>query len=267
MWRCRCSSPTAGATPPAGAPTGLAASRPRTWSRSTTLLPVLAIAVEIRSNRRITKNLLNTYVGEHAGARILSGDIRRGSGITVSAAIWNCDLRGFTRISEQWPRDDVITWLNEYFDVMAAPVEKHGGEILKFVGDGMLAIFPLENPEACNEALQAAVEARRGMRELNDAPHRARLVRAGLRRGAARRRRHVRQYRHGDAPRLHRDRPGGQRDVPHADPDQGAAAAGAAVGAVRLLCGCSADFLTTLGQFPLRGVDEPIEVFGLSEER
>ena len=76
----------------------------------------------------------------------------------------------------------MIGWLNEYFDVMAAPVEKHGGEILKFVGDGMLAIFPLENPDACNQALQAAVEARRGMRALNDAPHRARLVRAGLRR-------------------------------------------------------------------------------------
>ena len=88
------------------------------------ILAVLRIAVEIRSNRRITKNLLNAYVGQHAGERILSGDIRRGSGATVRAAIWNSDLRGFTRISEQWPRDDVIVWLNEYFDVMAAPVEK-----------------------------------------------------------------------------------------------------------------------------------------------
>lgn len=69
------------------------------------LLPILATAVEIRSNRRITKNLLNTYVGKHAGERILAGDIRRGSGMTVSAAIWNCDLRGFTRIAEQWPRE------------------------------------------------------------------------------------------------------------------------------------------------------------------
>ena len=67
------------------------------------ILPVLAMAVEIRANRRITKNLLNTYVGQHAGERILSGDIRRGSGATVQAAIWNCDLRGFTRIAEQWP--------------------------------------------------------------------------------------------------------------------------------------------------------------------
>ena len=91
----------------------------------------------------------------------------RGSGATVRAAIWNCDLRGFTRIAEQWPRDDVIHWLNEYFDVMAAPVERHGGEILKFVGDGMLAIFRLESPEACNNALRAAVEAQRGMKELN----------------------------------------------------------------------------------------------------
>ena len=130
------------------------------------IMHVLALVIEVRMNRRITKNLLNAYVGQHAGARILSGDIRRGSGATVQAAIWNCDLRGFTRISEQWPRDDVITWLNEYFDVMAAPVERHGGEILKFVGDGMLAIFRLDHPDACNQALQAAVVGRIGRLEL-----------------------------------------------------------------------------------------------------
>ena len=198
--------------------TGPAASRPTTWSRSTTCCRSWPLAVEIRSNRRITKNLLNTYVGQHAGERILSGDIRRGSGATVQAAIWNCDLRGFTRISEQWPRDDVIQWLNEYFDVMAAPVEKHGGEILKFVGDGMLAIFPLEKPEACNKALQAAVEARRGMRELN-----ARRIERGsfeLGFGVAL---HVGDVMYGNIgtdhpPRLHRDRPRGQRRPPACRP-------------------------------------------------
>ena len=198
------------------------------------LLPILAMAVEIRANRRITKNLLNTYVGQHAGERILSGDIRRGSGATVRAAIWNCDLRGFTRISEQWPRDDVIQWLNEYFDVMAAPVEKHGGEVLKFVGDGMLAIFRLDSPEACHKALLAAVEARQGMKELNRAADRAWLVRARLRRGAARRRRDVRQHRHGHPPRLHRDRAGGQRRVAPADLDQGTAPSGAALRPLRV---------------------------------
>ena len=203
------------------------------------LLPILATAVEIRSNRRITKNLLNTYVGKHAGERILAGDIRRGSGMTVSAAIWNCDLRGFTRIAEQWPRDDVIGWLNEYFDVMAAPVEKHGGEVLKFVGDGMLAIFPSRS--GC---LQPGAAGRRGGTARDEGaerpPHRAGLVRAGLRRGAACRRRHVRQYRHDHPAGLHRDRPCGQRHFPHADPDQGAAAAGAALGPLRAACAAAA---------------------------
>ena len=231
------------------------------------LLPVLALAVEIRANRRITKNLLNTYVGQHAGERILSGDIRRGSGATVRAAIWNCDLRGFTRISEQWPRDDVIQWLNEYFDVMAAPVEKHGGEVLKFVGDGMLAIFRLDSPEACNKALQAAVEARRGMKELN-----ARRIERGsfeLGFGVAL---HVGDVMYGNigtatrldftvigpavnvASRLQTLTKELRRQVLLSAP-------------FAFLCGCSAEFLTTLGRFPLRGVDEPIEVFGLSEER
>ena len=84
--------------------------------------------------------------------RATCGGQRRGPG-------GDLELRspGLHRIAEQWPRDDVIHWLNEYFDVMAAPVERHGGEILKFVGDGMLAIFRLETPEACNNAFRAAV--------------------------------------------------------------------------------------------------------------
>jgi adenylate cyclase len=231
------------------------------------LLPVLALAVEIRANRRITKNLLNTYVGQHAGERILSGDIRRGSGATVRAAIWNCDLRGFTRISEQWPRDDVIQWLNEYFDVMAAPVEKHGGEVLKFVGDGMLAIFPLDSPEACNSALQAAVEARHGMRELNARRVARHSFELGF--GVAL---HVGDVMYGNigtatrldftvigpavnvTSRLQTLTKELRRQVLLSAP-------------FAFLCGCSAEFLTTLGRFPLRGVDEPIEVFGLSAER
>ncbi|MCB2052960.1 MAG: adenylate/guanylate cyclase domain-containing protein [Geminicoccaceae bacterium] len=133
------------------------------------ILPVLGMAVELRSNRRIAKNLLNAYVGSHAGERILAGDIRRGSGETVRAAIWHCDMRGFTLLSESWPRDDVIGCLNAYFDAMASPVLEHGGDILKFLGDGMLAVFPLEEPRACERALQAALEARRAMRAINEA--------------------------------------------------------------------------------------------------
>lgn len=132
------------------------------------LLPVLAMAIEIRHNRRITKNLLDAYVGRRSGTRILEGQIDRGSGETLSAAIWHCDMRGFTMLSERWPRDDVIQSLNAYFDTMAAPLTEHGGEILKFIGDAMLAIFPIAEPRACERALRAALEAQQGMARLNE---------------------------------------------------------------------------------------------------
>src|SRR6185436_15371329 len=102
------------------------------------LLPILALVSEIRMKNRLARTLLETYVGAHAGELILAGATRRGSGTTVRAAILICDLRDFTRISDSWPRDDVINLLNDYFDAMSEPVARHGGEILKFIGDGLL---------------------------------------------------------------------------------------------------------------------------------
>lgn len=230
------------------------------------LLPVLAMAVEIRANRRLTKNLLGIYVGQHAGREILAGRITRGSGLTVSAAIWNCDLRGFTAISELWPRDDVIRLLNEYFDTMAKPVEEHGGEILKFIGDAMLAIFPLDEPDACRRALEAAREARSGMAELN----RLRIERGqqSLGFGLAL---HVGDVMYGNigsrtrldftvigpavnvASRLESLTKELRREV-------------LVSGAFARLCPVAGDSLVRLGAYPLRGVGEPVEVFSLPEE-
>jgi adenylate cyclase len=79
-----------------------------------------------------------------------------------------CDLRDFTRISDNWPRDDVIDLLNGYFDAMSEPIARHGGEILKFIGDGLLAIFPLSQPSACANLLRAVAEARQAMAALNE---------------------------------------------------------------------------------------------------
>jgi len=132
------------------------------------MLPVLAMAIEIRLNRRIARNLLNTYVGPRAGERILRGEITRGSGETLHAAIWNSDLRGFTRLSQSWPRDALLDLLNGYFDVMADAVLGEGGEILKFMGDGLLAIFPLDTPRACARAFRAARAAVHGMHHFNE---------------------------------------------------------------------------------------------------
>ncbi|MDK1385499.1 adenylate/guanylate cyclase domain-containing protein [Sinorhizobium sp. 8-89] len=132
------------------------------------LLPVLALVSEIRLKNRFARTLLETYVGPHASEQILAGATTRGSGVTVGAAILICDLRDFTKLSDLWPRDDVIELLNGYFDAMCEPIERHGGEILKFMGDGLLAIFPLSDPMACNNLLSAIGEAQAAFARLNE---------------------------------------------------------------------------------------------------
>jgi adenylate cyclase len=133
------------------------------------LLPALALVSEIRMKNRLARTLLETYVGSHASELILAGATRRGSGTTVRAAIMICDLRDFTAISDNWPRDDVIDLLNGYFDAISEPIARRGGEILKFMGDGLLAIFPLSEPKACANLLHAVAEARQAMIALNEA--------------------------------------------------------------------------------------------------
>jgi adenylate cyclase len=132
------------------------------------LLPILALVSEIRVKNRLARTLLETYVGSHAGELILAGATRRGSGTTVHAAIMICDLRDFTAISDNWPRDDVIDLLNDYFDAISEPIARRGGEILKFMGDGLLAIFLLSQPSACANLLHAVTEARQAMMALNE---------------------------------------------------------------------------------------------------
>lgn len=225
------------------------------------LLPVLAMAVEIRMNRRITKNLLETYIGRRSGERILMGEIDRGSGETVSAAIWHCDLRGFTMLSERWPRDDVIASLNAYFDAMAGPVGEAGGEILKFIGDAMLAIFPMAEPDACERAFKAALDAEAGMAELNRA--RRELGQEELGFGLAL---HVGDVMWGNI--------GAQQrlDFTVIGPAVNVAARLDELskelrrplvisGAFAARCGKTGAVLERLGSYPLRGVESEIEVF------
>ncbi|MCY1478464.1 Adenylate and Guanylate cyclase catalytic domain protein [compost metagenome] len=131
------------------------------------LLPALALVSEIRLKNRFVRTLLETYVGPHASEQILAGATTRGSGVTVGAAILICDLRDFTKLSDLWPRDDVIDLLNGYFDAMSEPIERYGGEILKFMGDGLLAIFPLSNANAAENLLQAIREAEAAIALLN----------------------------------------------------------------------------------------------------
>ena len=121
---------------------------------------VLSIIVELQSSRRIAKILMDTYLGPRTGARVLSGSIARGSGESIRAVIWLCDLRGFTALADSLPQHQLSAMLNEYFGIMVKAVTDQGGEVLKFVGDGMLAIFELRKGEdvglCCASALRAA---------------------------------------------------------------------------------------------------------------
>jgi adenylate cyclase len=125
--------------------------------------------VEIHSLRDTAINLLDAYVGHAAGERILAGEVKRGDGQTIEAVIWYCDLRGFTRASDLLPRDTIIALLNDYFGAMAEAVTAAGGEILKFMGDAMLAIFPIAGARAdvARAALAAAAAAETAIAALN----------------------------------------------------------------------------------------------------
>jgi adenylate cyclase len=120
---------------------------------------------EIFQLRRNAATLLDTYVGNRAGERILAGQIRRGHAETMQAAIWLSDLRGFTALSDRLASEIVVDILNQYFDCQVPAIRKHGGEILKFMGDGLLAVFPIVKDggnlgEVCGHVLEAVREAR-----------------------------------------------------------------------------------------------------------
>jgi adenylate cyclase len=120
----------------------------------------LGVVTELHASRRIAKSLLDTYIGRRTGERVLSGSIRRGTGETIRAVIWDNDLRGFTTLADRLPSEALNELLNQYFEIMAGAVIAEGGEVLKFIGDGMLAIFEVgdeaETARACQCALQAA---------------------------------------------------------------------------------------------------------------
>jgi adenylate cyclase len=129
------------------------------------ILPPFTRLAEIFALRRTAASLLDTYVGNRAGERIMSGQIRRGHAESMRAAIWLSDLRGFTALSDRLAPETVVDILNQYFDCQVPAIRKHGGEILKFMGDGLLAVFPIAKDggnlgEVCGRVLEAAREAK-----------------------------------------------------------------------------------------------------------
>jgi adenylate cyclase len=134
----------------------------------------LAIVCDIQGLRWVATNLLNAYLGPKTGPRVLAGQIRRGTGEELTVVLWSSDLRGFTERSDRLPGDRMIAILNALFDAQAKAIHDHGGEILKFIGDGLLAIFPIEDSasasRAATDALEAAQEALAAVRRLNGEP-------------------------------------------------------------------------------------------------
>jgi adenylate cyclase len=117
---------------------------------------------------RMTGTLMQTYLGRDAGQRVLSGRILRGVTETIDAVISFSDLRGFTRITDTAP-EQVIPLRNDCADVIVSAIHEHGGDALKLIGDGTLAMFAAEGREqACRSALKAAISARRGIAGLNE---------------------------------------------------------------------------------------------------
>jgi len=130
------------------------------------IVPYLALAIKSVSLARMTRTLMETYLGRDAGQRVLSGRIVRGIAERIDAVVWFSDLRGFTRIIDTAP-EQVIPLLNDYSDVIVSAIHEHGGDVLKLIGDGTLAIFTAEDRmHACNAALSAAIAARQGVAEL-----------------------------------------------------------------------------------------------------
>jgi adenylate cyclase len=133
------------------------------------LMPPLALALLLRTTYRDTRTLLTTYLGRHAAERVLAGNIVRGRAEPIQAVIWFSDLVGFTRISDHISPDELMHLLNDYAQALVEEIEAHDGHVLKFIGDGILAIFPdADTTKACAHALDASMKMRARLAALNE---------------------------------------------------------------------------------------------------
>ncbi|MBW8902632.1 MAG: adenylate/guanylate cyclase domain-containing protein [Bradyrhizobium sp.] len=232
------------------------------------LVRPLARIVEIVSLRRTASLLLDTYVGNRAGERILGGQIRRGHTDTMHAAIWLSDLRGFTALSDRLPAETVVDILNRYFDCQVAAIRANGGEVLKFMGDGLLAVFPIaeqpgDSQQVCARVLEAARESRASVEAMRYATGE---VLERFRFGVAL---HVGQILYGNIG-------GGNRlDFTCIGPAVNLAARlekiagrlGRTIVASAGFSGICVGAWTDLGEFPIAGFAKAERVYGLADER
>lgn len=140
------------------------------------IVPALTIAFMLGTTTRTARTVITTYLGSHAAERVLAGNIVRGRATPIRAIVWFSDLTGFTRISDAADAEAVLALLNAYAEAQVEVIEALGGHVLKFIGDGILAFFPDDDPSlACRRALDAAIATRNRIEALN-----AERARAGL---------------------------------------------------------------------------------------
>ena len=226
------------------------------------IMTPLARVAEVRALRRMASMLLDTYVGHDAGERILAGHIRRGDIEEIHAAIWLSDMRGFTALADSLPPRVMIDLLNRYFDCQVPVILDHGAEVLKFMGDGLLAIFAIagNEGEVCKRALAAARQVQANIAAL------ASSAMPGLRFGLAL---HVGDVLYGNIGS------GNRLDFTCIGPAVNCAARiekltaqlGRAILASGEFARYCADEFVALGEFSLAGFSTPQSVFGLDEEK
>ena len=134
-------------------------------------LPALSCAMEPITMRKSSKGLLRTYLGDGPSEAVWNGTIKRGERTRIEAVVMFSDLRGFTAMTNNATKEHVFEALNGYFDVVVQSVEENGGDVLKFMGDGILSIFPIsdraDRAEQCRNAARAAQDAMAGLAALN----------------------------------------------------------------------------------------------------
>jgi class 3 adenylate cyclase/uncharacterized protein (DUF427 family) len=132
------------------------------------ILPALSRLFEVHALRRTAITLLDTYLGRHSGERVLEGRIRRGDSEELNAILWFCDLRDSTALTEAMAREAYLDLLNRFLDAMAGAVLEHDGEVLKYIGDAVLAMFPLGREAATQASRRAVAAARMALRRLDE---------------------------------------------------------------------------------------------------
>lgn len=143
----------------------------------------LALAARANVESQITRTIAETYLGKWAGNKVLNGQIKHGDGETIRAVIFYTDMRRSTAIAEDLGQERYLAWLNDFFKATAGAILDHGGEILDFIGDAVLGVFPIEDSgfeDSARRAIAAADEMRARIAALNASPSRSHELKAGI---------------------------------------------------------------------------------------